>query len=161
MFKTAQHHHALGADLQDLLLEDEGEEKVAVIVGAISGGYGGSQGKRQARRILRERGLSEGEIADVEDSDRVRTTGRAVASGVGYQLLGNVAGGIVGGLPGAVAGGLLGAGYGYHRNESKLRRDMLDEADRIRGGRSRRSRRELRESRRSLRESRRALRYRD
>lgn len=34
MRKTAQHHHALGADLQDLLLEDE--EKVAVLGGHLS-----------------------------------------------------------------------------------------------------------------------------
>lgn len=142
MFKTAQHHHALGADLQDLLLEDE--EKVAVLggpaVGAVAGGFGRQRGIADAKAELRKRGLSDAEIQDLTESRRVRGLGGAALSGLGFNVLGVGGGAMLGGKIGAIGGGLVGAGYGFYKNRRKARRDMIDEADRQRGRRMSRKR---------------------
>lgn len=136
MLKTASYHHHQGHQLLNALV-DEHTKEAFLLEGGI-GAYGRHVGARDARRILRDEGVSERDIAMAEDD--ARGYGRSAASGIGYGLLGSIIGGGVAGLPGAVAGDLIGAGWGAVRSRRKTKRDMLDAVDRYNGRRARKGR---------------------
>ncbi len=132
MYKTREHHLALGNELGDFLMEKE-----ALLVETVGGGgvgiAGNRMGAKAAREDLKRKGYSDDQI-DLAD---LKTRGKAKAglSGFGHTLAGSALGGILGGgrVAPVVAGAALGLGAGYVANRNKKRNQMIEKARSLRG----------------------------
>ena len=128
MYKTASHHRAQGAGLQEYLLE--GEEKTAVL-GFAGGAVGNYMGEREEIKALRDAGYTPSQI----EAARSGTRGKFMSglSSELYAMGGGLAGGIIGGRAGSALGGLTGVGIGSYRNYKIKRRAMRRKARELRG----------------------------
>lgn len=121
-----------GVDLNDLddeelakfahyVLSDEDEVKEASYLLPAAAAAGGALGAHKGRKYMREAGMSEKEMDDVQSmaGGGARGFGKTLLGGtvgtVGGAALGGLVGGQSGALLGGIAGNLSGTGYGMYR----------------------------------------------
>ena len=111
--KLASALNFIGANLESAVEEFE-QEKTALVPLIAAGGLGG-YGAHEARKEMRDAGMTEREI------NKVQTTAGGVARGVG-KTLGYTALGSLAGTPGA----LVGMGYGMYRGYKGEKEKAMD-----------------------------------